>query len=306
MKNNAVVQEDFRIEEYLAQQTQTINDYLDRFLPPVDFYPEVIHEAMRYSVLGGGKRIRPILALATGEALEGDFRKMIYLACALEMIHSYSLVHDDLPAMDDDDHRRGQLTTHKKFGEGIAILAGDALLSLAFQLLGEIPTDSRWAETNLTVIHRICRAIGTSGGMIAGQTVDLTTQGKPFSRKELEYIHSSKTGALIQASVSAAALLSEASAEVRQRINAFGSNVGLAFQIVDDILDVEGSHEELGKTLGKDSLKQKATYPALYGVETSRKMVTKLVEEAIQELAFLGSRGEVLKALARFVSVRRF
>ncbi len=306
MKNNTVVQYDFQIEKYLAQQTQTINDYLDRFLPPADFYPEVIHEAMRYSVLGGGKRIRPILALATGEALEGDFRKMIYLACALEMIHNYSLVHDDLPVMDDDDYRRGQFTTHKKFGEGITILAGDALLSLAFQLLSEISTDSRWAETSLAVIHRICRAIGTSGGMIAGQAVDLTTQGKPFSGKELEYIHSSKTGALIQASVFGAALLSEASAEACQRINTFGSNVGLAFQIVDDILDVEGSREELGKISGKDYLKRKATYPALYGVETSRKMVMKLVEEAVQELAFLGPRGEVLKALALFVSFRRF
>lgn len=297
---------EFDIEEYLQAQKKTVDTYLDSFLPEAESYPEIIHQAIRHSVLAGGKRIRPILALATGEALGGDFHRLIGLACALEMIHTYSLIHDDLPAMDDDDYRRGQPTLHKKFGEGIAILAGDALLTLAFQVLGEIPADGRLAETKVAVMHRISRAIGTQRGMIGGQVLDLTTQGKPFSREQLEYIHSAKTGALIQASVYCAALLSEAPEEVCQRLGNFSAQIGLAFQIVDDILDVVGSSSELGKTSGKDSRKHKATYPALYGVETSRQIVGELVDGALHEIGFLGPRGKVLRELSRFVCVRRF
>ncbi|MDA2926875.1 polyprenyl synthetase family protein, partial [Acidobacteria bacterium AH-259-G07] len=293
-------------EQYLNQKKQAVDRYLDDFLPAVDSDPEIIHEAMRYSVFAGGKRIRPILALATGEALGGDFQKLIYLAGALEMIHTYSLIHDDLPAMDDDDYRRGQLTAHKKFGEGIAILAGNALLTLAFQRLAEIPTRSDEAEIKLAVMHQICRAIGTARGMLAGQVMDLLTQGKPFSSEQLEQIHSSKTGALIQASVYCSALVSGAEEEARKRLGTFGSSVGLAFQIVDDILDVEGSSRELGKTSGKDDLNHKATYPAMYGLQTSRKIAAELVKSAIHEISFLGPRGEVLTELAQFISVRRF
>lgn len=299
-------QPDFNIERYLREKQDTVNAHLDGFLPVPDTHPDIIHRAIRYSVFAGGKRIRPILALATGEALEADVHQIISLASALEMIHTYSLIHDDLPAMDNDDYRRGQPTLHKKFGEGIAILAGDALLTLAFQLLGEISGGSSLAETRLRVLGRICRAIGTQGGMIGGQVLDLTTQGKPFSQEQLEYIHSSKTGALIEASVSCCALLSGASQEVCQRLTSFGSGIGLAFQVVDDILDVEGSSRELGKDAGKDIQKRKATYPALYGIETSRRIVTELVKEATQEIAFLGAQGEVLTELARFISVRRF
>ncbi len=294
------------IEEYLANQKRIIDAHLDDLLPPATVYPEIIHEAMRYSMFAGGKRIRPVLALATAEALRGDFGRVIHLACALEMIHTYSLIHDDLPAMDDDDYRRGQLAVHRKFNEGIAILAGDGLLTLAFQLLSEIPGGLETAETKLAVIHRICRAIGTSRGMIAGQVVDLTTQGKSFSRAELEYIHSSKTGALIHSSIYCAAILSNAAETDRARLSTFGAKIGLAFQVVDDILDVEGAAGELGKSAGKDKLEEKATYPSLYGVETSRKIADELVQTAVHELEFLGARGETLRELARFISIRRF
>ena len=294
------------LEEYLHQQSEIVNQYLDRFLPASDAYPEVIHQAIRYAVFAGGKRVRPVLALATTEALEGDFERAIYLAGALEMIHTYSLIHDDLPAMDDDDYRRGQPSAHKKFGEGIAILAGDALLTRAFQILAEMPDTSGSAERKIGVIHRICRAIGTERGMISGQVLDLTIQGKPFSQEQLEYIHSSKTGALIETSVYCAALLSEASEETCQRLGSFGSSIGLAFQIVDDILDVEGSPEELGKNSGKDHSRRKATYPVLYGVERSRTMVTRLIDNAREEIGFLGARGVILVELARFISTRSF
>lgn len=298
-----IASQKFDLEAYLRERKQTVDGYLDRFLPPGDTYPEVIHEAMRYSIFAGGKRIRPILALATGEALGGDFHKIAHLACALEAIHTYSLIHDDLPSMDNDDYRRGVPTAHKKFGEAIAILAGDALLTFAFQLLTEIPGHS--AETKVALFHRICRCIGTHRGMIAGQVVDLMTEGQPFSRKELDFIHTAKTGALIHATVYCAALLSDAQEDVCRHMGSFGSSVGLVFQIVDDILDVEGSPEELGKSSGKDVQKKKATYPALYGVEKSRKIVDELLEEALMEIAFLGARGEILKELAKFIAFRK-
>lgn len=298
-----VAKKDFSIEDYLHQHKRTIDHYLDALLPATTDPPSVLHESMRYSVFAGGKRIRPILALAAGEALQADFQKLIDLACALEMIHTYSLIHDDLPAMDNDDYRRGKPTSHKQFGEGIAILAGDALLTLAFQCLAEIPTKSK---IKVKVILNISQAVGSRGGMLAGQVLDLTTQGRLFSAGHLEQIHSFKTGALIRASVLCSALLSEASELDQKRLGAFGSNVGLAFQIVDDILDVEGSSQELGKTSGKDNLNNKATYPNMYGLETSRKLASKLIDQATKELSFLGPRGEILNELARFISVRRF
>jgi len=303
---NEQIRNSLEIHDYLNQQKQVVDSYLDDFLPSASEYPEIIHEAMRYSLLAGGKRLRPILALATTDALDGDFHRAIFLACALEMIHTYSLIHDDLPAMDNDDYRRGQLTCHKKFGEGIAILAGNALLTQAFQLLAEIPGDESLAPTKIRTIHHICRAIGSRKGVIAGQVVDLITQGKQFTRKELEYIHSAKTGALIEASVYTAAILAGADRDTRQRLRNFGSTIGLAFQIVDDVLDVTGSPEELGKASGKDTAGHKATYPRLYGLERSREIANELVEAAIQELSFLGDKSEKLKELAQFISIRRF
>ncbi len=296
----------FEIGTYLETQRATVDSHLDRFLPPEDEYPEVIHRAMRYSVFAGGKRVRPILALAASEAVGGDFERTVRLACALELIHTYSLIHDDLPAMDDDDHRRGRLTCHKVFGEGIAILAGNGLMAHAFQLLTEIPGDVGFSATKIEVLNGLCRAIGTQCGVIAGQVVDLVTEGKPFSAKELEYIHSSKTGALIEASVFCSAVLARADEKYLQCLKTFGLKVGLAFQIVDDILDMEGSREELGKTPGKDMVEQKATYPALYGVQKSREAVHSLVEEAIAAIECLGDKGVALRELARFISIRRF
>ena len=301
---SGAVESGLKIEDYLNEQKKIVDKHLDNFLISADTPPKVLHQAMRYSVFAGGKRIRPIVALATGEALEAGWPRLIHLACALEMIHTYSLIHDDLPAMDDDDYRRGQLTAHKKFGEGVAILAGNALLTRGLQLLTEIPSAS--AESKVAVIGQICWALGTREGMIAGQVMDLQAQGNFFSKGQLERIHSSKTGALIEASVRSAALLLEASEKTCERLAAFGAKLGLAFQIVDDILDVEGSSEELGKTSGKDNLSRKATYPALYGLQTSRKLGAELVDKAIGEISFLGSRGDLLRELTQFISVRRF
>ena len=296
----------FNIKQYMHRQKELVDAQLDQLLPKASAYPEIIHAAMRYSVFAGGKRLRPILALASGEALGVGLARLLPTACALEMIHTYSLIHDDLPSMDNDDFRRGQPTAHKKFGEGIAILAGDALLTLAFQVLAQIPMPADQAVTKVEVIERIARAIGTSCGMVGGQVVDLTTEGKTFTREELDYIHSSKTGALIQASVECAALIAGSSQKVRDSLSQFGAKIGLAFQIVDDILDLEASSAELGKTAGKDRAGGKATYPALLGLETSKGIARQLVEEAARELEFLGEKAEVLKELARFISIRRF
>ena len=289
-----VLTDDLTIQEYLDQRKLTLDKYLDHCLPPLNTPPEIIHQAMRYSVFPGGKRIRPILALTTGEAVGGDLQKLIPLAAALEMIHTYSLIHDDLPALDDDDYRRGQPSTHKKFGEAIALLAGNGLLIRAFQLLAELPAQAAEMEAKVGILDQICLAIGTTQGMLAGQVMDLVKQGKPFSAQELEQIHSAKAGALIQASICCAALLSGASEEACTKLGTFGRRIGLAFQIVDDILD-----------FSQDSSKPPATYPAMYGLEVSRKMAIELVEKAIQDIEFLGSRGETLTVLARFISVRR-
>ncbi len=293
------------IRRYLSRRKVVVDDYLDQFLPAEETHPPAVHQAMRYSVFAGGKRLRPILSLATGEALGGEFDRLIHLACALEMIHTYSLIHDDLPAMDNDDLRRGMPTLHRKFGEAIAILAGDGLLTLAFQVLAEIPGDRQSEGTRLRVIHRIARAVGTSG-LIGGQVVDLTMEGKEFTPQDVEYIHSAKTGALLQTSVESAAILAQADEQARRSLAAFGGSIGLAFQVVDDILDVEGSRQELGKSSGKDEAGRKATYPALYGLEASRRIAEDLVEKAVGELGFLGAKAEILRQLARFITNRRF
>ncbi len=292
------------IRDYLARGRQRVDGYLERYLPPAGAEPAVIHRAMRYSVFAGGKRLRPILALATGEALGAEPERLAPLAAALEMIHTYSLIHDDLPAMDDDDLRRGKPTLHREFGEGIAILAGNGLLTLAFQLLAEMPAPAGVQDMRLAVIAQICRAVGT-GGLIGGQVVDLTTEGQSFTRSQLEAIHSAKTGALLRASVEAAAMLAGADGSLRESLAAFGSRIGLAFQVVDDILDVDGSRQELGKSSGKDQAGRKATYPALVGLEGSRRIAARLVREAEDELEVLGARGETLRRLARFITDRR-
>jgi geranylgeranyl diphosphate synthase type II len=270
-------------------------------MPPEDRPPRRIHEAMRYSVLAGGKRLRPILVIAGAEAVGGRIDVVMPAACALELIHTYSLIHDDLPAMDDDDYRRGRLTSHKVFGEAMAILAGDALLTLAFRLIAESPADPRAIRD---VIVEVAEAAGT-GGMVGGQVVDIESEGKAISADTLDYIHRCKTAALIRASLRIGAILAGAGPGPLATITEAGDRLGLAFQIVDDILDVEGSLAELGKSAGSDVRKQKATYPALHGIEASRKKARTLIDEAKVLLAPLGPPAEPIRLLADYILERK-
>ncbi len=294
----------FDLEGYLAERRRAVDETLDRVLPPTHTYPPVLHEAMRYSVFAGGKRLRPILVIAGAEAAGGQMDDVMLTACAFELIHTYSLIHDDLPAMDDDDYRRGRPTSHKVFGEAIAILAGDALLTHALGLvaanlaLGKAPPD-----TFPRVLGEITEAAG-SAGMVGGQVVDIQSEGGAVAADTLEYIHTHKTGALIRAALRVGALLAGAPGEALDSLTLYGERVGLAFQIVDDILDVEGSLETLGKTAGSDRRKKKVTYPAHYGLDTSWARAIALAHEGQAALAPLGPAGAPLAALAEFV-VRR-
>ena len=298
----------FDLGAYLAERRQLVDAALDRFLPKADAYPPVIHEAMRYSVFAGGKRLRPILVIAGAEAAGGAAEDVLPTACAMELIHTYSLIHDDLPAMDDDDYRRGRPTSHKVFGEAIAILAGDALLTLAFRLLAENFADQRGTVKDprrlRDVLTEVAEAAGTFG-MIGGQVVDIQSEGKSVSGETLEYIHLHKTAALIRASLRVGALLVGASEPALEAISLAGSRLGLAFQIVDDILDVEGSLEELGKTVGSDRRKKKVTYPEHFGLEASRLRAKSLVEGAKAALASLGTAATPISALADFILKRK-
>lgn len=284
------------LERYLAERRRAVEAALERYLPPKDAPPATIHEAMRYSVFAGGKRLRPILVIAGAEAVGGAMEPVLPSACAFELIHTYSLIHDDLPAMDDDDYRRGRLTNHKVFGEAIAILAGDALLTLAFALLAEHAT--------LEVIREVAVAAGTFG-MIGGQVVDIQSEGKSVDAEMLEYIHRHKTAALIRCSLRSGALLAGASPSALEAIGEAGAHLGLAFQIVDDILDVEGSLEALGKTAGSDQRKKKVTYPEHFGLEASRLKAKSLIEEAKARLQPLGPKVEPIRALADFIFQRK-
>ena len=286
----------FDLDAYLAARRRGVDAALERFLPAADTPPATVHEAMRYSVLAGGKRLRPILVIAGGEAVGGSMDAVMPTACAFELIHTYSLIHDDLPAMDDDDYRRGRLTSHKVFGEAIAILAGDALVTLAFALLAE--------NASLDVVTEVAQAAGTFG-MIGGQVVDIQSEGKSVDADTLEYIHSHKTAALIRAALRSGAILAGASPAALKAIGEAGSSLGLAFQIVDDILDVEGSLAELGKTAGSDRRKKKVTYPEHFGLEASRLKAKVLIEDAKATLAPLGPRAEPIRALADFIFQRR-
>lgn len=281
----------------LAQHRARLEKRLARLLPPEDAYPESVHRAMRYSVLAGGKRIRPILCLEAATAVRPRNPGIEDLACAIEFIHTYSLIHDDLPALDNDDLRRGQPTSHKKFGEAVAILAGDALLTLAFEVLGRMNRPG--AAGRAQIIRELAAAAGTRGGMIGGQVADLEAEGKEISASQLEYIHRSKTGALIRAAVRAGALFAGGRGRLVDRLSRYGEKVGLAFQIVDDILDVRSSSAHLGKPTGQDAARQKATYPGVHGLEKSEQLAAALVEEACAELEPLGRRGQTLQEIAR-------
>jgi len=291
------------VEDYLARQSERTNAELDRLLPDADEAPTRLHEAMRYSVFAGGKRLRPALAIAAGELAGADASHVMPVACALELIHTYSLVHDDLPAMDDDDLRRGRPTCHKAYGEATAILAGDALLTLAFRVLGE--AGDLTPDRRVRLIVEIARAAGTPNGMVAGQSFDLEAEGAVVTEDGLRRTHAAKTGALLTASVLCGAIAGGASRALESALRAYGNAVGLAFQIADDVLDVTATSAELGKTPGKDSAAAKATFPALYGIEGSRARARALVSEAIAAIEEYGDRAEPLRQMACFVIDRR-
>lgn len=333
--------------QYLEERRLLVDEALDRYLPGAGDHPKEIHEAVRYSVFAGGKRLRPILILAAAEAADGQVEQALGAAAAIELIHTYSLIHDDLPAMDDDDYRRGRLTCHKVYGEAMAILAGDALLTQAFILLSLVPPlrqssgqasgqaeqpamsgstqlttgpveacpersregsesayTQRSAEARLRVIQEIAQAAG-SKGMVGGQVVDILHEDREVDLPTLTYLHTHKTGALIRACLRVGGLLASAASEQMEALTSYGERIGLAFQIVDDILDLEGSLEALGKRAGSDLRKKKATFPALLGIEESRRWANRLASEAKQAVVIFGDRGVALQAIAEFVVTRR-
>ena len=291
-------------ETYLKERAQVVDQALDRLLPAEANAPETIHKAMRYSVFAGGKRLRPVLVIAGAEAVGGRMDAVLPTACALELIHTYSLIHDDLPAMDNDDFRRGRPTSHKVFGEAMAILAGDGLLTHAFRLIADNWRPGMDATVLRDVLVDVADAAGTDG-MVGGQVADLEAEGRRIGADMLDYIHLHKTAALIRTSIRVGARLSGATAAQLQALSVAGADLGLAFQIVDDILDVTGTTEQLGKTAGKDQAQQKATYPAIHGLDASRARAKVLVDEALGALAPLGPPADPLRALAQFILERK-
>ena len=291
------------LKQTLEEGRKIADAALDRLLPGPDVRPASIHRAMRHSVFAGGKRIRPILCMEAGRAVAGSFPPGIEeVGAALELLHTYSLIHDDLPALDNDDLRRGRPTCHKAFGEATAILAGDALQTRAYEILSRVECA---ADARVKIIEEISRGTGTIHGMIGGQVVDLESEHRKPDRETLEYIHLSKTAALITASVVSGGLYAGGSEDQLKTLRCYGQSIGLAFQIVDDILDVTETSEQLGKTAGKDLASEKATYPALFGLEQSRKRAAELLAGACGALKGFGSRAEALESVARFLIERK-
>ena len=291
------------LKETLAQGQKLTDAALERLLPPATQHPVSIHQAMRHSVFAGGKRLRPILCMESARLISGSLPPGVQdVGAALEMLHTYSLIHDDLPALDNDDLRRGRPTCHKAFGEATAILAGDALQTHAYEVLARVDCP---AEARVRIIEEIARGTGTINGMIGGQVVDLEAEHQKPNLETLEYIHRAKTAALITASVVSGALYAGADEPAVAAIRSFGQNIGLAFQIVDDVLDITQTSEQLGKTAGKDTAAEKATYPALFGVEQSLKKADELVNSACAMLDRFGERAQTLKCLAHFLVERK-
>jgi geranylgeranyl diphosphate synthase type II len=290
------------IRQHLEGNRTLVDAELHRILPPAEEYPASIHKAMRYSVFAGGKRLRPTLCLEAGRLFGGDEKILLRVGSSLELIHTYSLIHDDLPALDNDDLRRGKPTSHVVFGEANAILAGDALLTLAFEAIAGAGDGA--ADRTLQVIQELAHALGTVRGMVGGQVADLEASDSTGDAARLDYIHSAKTGAFIRAALRSGAILAQASRDDLARITTYGDKIGLAFQIADDLLDVLGSQAELGKTIGKDQEQHKATYPAIHGIEASKRIACQLVEEACAELEPYGARAEILKGIAHYLIVR--
>ncbi len=291
------------LDEILTKGRALTDEALERLLPPAAEHPSSIHQAMRHSVFAGGKRLRPILCIEAARMIGNRLPRGIEeLGAALEMLHTYSLIHDDLPALDNDDLRRGRPTCHKAFGEATAILAGDALQTYAYEVLSKLACPP---EARVNIIREIAHATGTVDGMIGGQVMDLEAEHKKPDAAMLEYIHRSKTGALITASVVSGGIYAGATESEVAKLRMFGCKAGLAFQIADDVLDVTQSSEQLGKTAGKDTAAEKATYPSLFGVEASEKKAEALVNTACAELDAFGERAETLKWLARFLVERK-
>ena len=294
------------LNSYLKDRQQRVDAALDKFLPAEDTLPERLHQAVRYSVFAGGKRLRPILMMAGCEAVGGDIERVMPAACAMEMIHTYSLIHDDLPAMDDDDFRRGRPTCHKVYGEALAILAGDALLTEAFILLSGMSSDTPEAsDACRKATHIIARCAG-SMGMVGGQVVDMESEGKEIDLPTLEYIHTHKTGALILASVQVGALLGGGDDKAYNALTRYAEASGLAFQVADDILDIVGDQEVLGKDVGSDEARGKATYPALLGLKTARQRARDLRDLALDSLVDFGAAAEPLRQIAHYIVDRSF
>jgi geranylgeranyl diphosphate synthase type II len=281
---------------YMVEKRAVVEQHIDRYIPSPDKYPQALHQAIRYAVMAGGKRLRPVLALAAYETCGGKNEVIYPAAVAVELVHCYSLIHDDMPCMDDDDFRHGQPTVHRKFGEAIALLAGDALHDLAFELMTR--TGSPQA------IRELAEAIGT-GGMLAGQMADIEAEGRELTEDEIVYIHAHKTGKLIRGAVRIGASLAGASADYLAAITAYGEKVGLAFQIIDDILDIEGDPEMLGKPTGSDSRNMKATFPQVVGIRQSRLTAARLIDEAIEIVSQAVSQPDHFVQMARFVGGRK-
>jgi geranylgeranyl diphosphate synthase type II len=295
-----------QLKTYLMERLRLVETALDRYLPQVGTLPASLHESMRYSVFAGGKRIRPILMLAACETVGGDLQQALPAACAVEMIHCYSLIHDDLPVMDDDDLRRGKPTNHKVYGEDIAILAGDGLLTEAFILLSNPDfAELLAARTRNEVIHLLAKSAG-SLGMVGGQVVDMESEGKEIDLPTLEYIHSHKTGALMLASIECGAVIGGASPEQRKALVRYGQAAGLAFQIADDILDIVADQDVLGKDIGSDQERSKATYPALLGLGESRQRARELRDIALTALDSFGASAQPLRDIAGYIVDRSF
>ncbi|MDQ3120561.1 MAG: polyprenyl synthetase family protein [Verrucomicrobiota bacterium] len=291
------------LKAYLAARQKEVDRALNHFLPQESAKPATIHKAMRYCLFAGGKRLRPILCLAAAEACGGEIKAALPLACAMECIHTYSLIHDDLPSMDNDDFRRGRPTCHKVFGDGLAVLAGDALLTIAFEVATNAQLPRRYDLKQ--IVTEIAVASG-SRKLIAGQVADLEAEGQPITRAGLRYIHENKTAAMLITSVRLGAMSANATAKQLEAISAFGAALGLAFQVIDDILDVTQTSEKLGKSAGKDVAAQKATYPAVIGLEKSRREAQRLTREAHEALICFGAQADTLHALANHLLDREY
>jgi geranylgeranyl diphosphate synthase type II len=291
------------ITNYFKQQSARVEQWLERLLPASNDAPATIHEAMRYSIFAGGKRLRPALVIATGEVFDANEQTLLPAACALEMIHTYSLIHDDLPAMDNDDLRRGRPTNHKVYGEAMAILAGDALLTQAFITLSRMEGVS--AEIKVRVGAEVAQAAGTVNALIGGQVLDIQNEGRQVTAAELDAIHRAKTGALIRCCVRVGAIIGGASERELGLLTDYAEKAGLAFQVADDVLDATATSEELGKTAGKDEASHKATYVSLYGIATARQRAEQLCQEAIAAVQKIGRETAELEAIARFIVERK-